>query len=51
VLETVNSPVFVSWVEKRQPTAAPSIGQHTREILRELGYGADAIEALVRSSG
>jgi len=51
VLETVNSPVFVSGVEKRQPTAAPSIGQHTREILRELGYGADAIEALVRSFG
>jgi crotonobetainyl-CoA:carnitine CoA-transferase CaiB-like acyl-CoA transferase len=51
VLETVNSPVFVSGVEKRKPTAAPAIGQHTREILRELGYSADAIEALVRSSG
>jgi len=47
----VNSPVFVLGVEKRKPTAAPEIGQHTREILRELGYGAEAIEALVRSSG
>src|SRR6202158_5394281 len=50
-LETVNSPVFVSGVHKRKPTAAPAVGEHTREILRELGYSADAIEALVRSSG
>src|ERR1700730_260598 len=46
LLENVNSPVFVSGVEKRKPTAAPAIGQHTREILRELGYGADAIAAI-----
>jgi len=32
VLETVNSPVFVSGVEKRKPTAAPAIGQHTRRF-------------------
>jgi crotonobetainyl-CoA:carnitine CoA-transferase CaiB-like acyl-CoA transferase len=51
VLETVNSPVFVSGVQKRKPTAAPAVGEHTREILRELGYSADEIEALVRNSG
>jgi crotonobetainyl-CoA:carnitine CoA-transferase CaiB-like acyl-CoA transferase len=51
LLETVNSPVFVSGVEKRKPTAAPEVGAHTREILHELGYSAEAIEALLRKSG
>lgn len=51
VLETVNSPVFVSGEQKREPTAAPEVGAHTREVLRELGYGADAIEAILRNSG
>jgi formyl-CoA transferase len=51
VLETVNSPVFVSGVQKRKPTAAPAVGEHTREILRELGYSPDAIETLMRNSG
>jgi crotonobetainyl-CoA:carnitine CoA-transferase CaiB-like acyl-CoA transferase len=50
-VETVNSPVFVTGVQKRKPTAAPAVGEHTREILRELGYSADTIKALVRSSG
>lgn len=30
----------------RTPSAAPKIGQHSREILQELGYGADEIDAL-----
>ena len=48
VFDTVNSPVFVSGVTKRTPTAAPEIGQHTREVLRELGYSESAIDALER---
>ena len=47
VLETVNSPLFVSGVEKRKPTAAAEVGAHTREVLQELGYGADAIESIL----
>jgi len=50
-LETVNSPVFVSGVEKRKPTAAPEVGEHTREVLQELGYSADEIESIINYSG
>jgi crotonobetainyl-CoA:carnitine CoA-transferase CaiB-like acyl-CoA transferase len=28
---------------------APKLGQHTREVLAEAGYGAEAIEALLAS--
>ena len=48
VLETVNSPVFVSGVEKRKPTAAAEVGAHTREVLQELGYSAEAIDSITR---
>jgi formyl-CoA transferase len=48
-VETINSPVFVAGSEKRRPTLAPEIGAHTREVLRELGYSAEAIETLIRS--
>ena len=47
-IETINSPMFVSGAEKRKPTAAPEVGEHTREVLRELGYTNDAIDAMVR---
>jgi crotonobetainyl-CoA:carnitine CoA-transferase CaiB-like acyl-CoA transferase len=47
-LETVNSPIFVSGIEKRRPTAAPEVGQHTREILQELGYDQREVETIMR---
>src|ERR1700730_15062750 len=50
-LATVNSPVFVSGVEKRKPTAAPEVGEHTREVLQQLGYSADEIESIINHSG
>jgi crotonobetainyl-CoA:carnitine CoA-transferase CaiB-like acyl-CoA transferase len=48
-IETVNSPIFVEGSAKRKPQEAPAIGAHTREVLRDLGYPDDTIEALIRS--
>jgi formyl-CoA transferase len=49
-LETVNSPVFVSGVEKRKPTPAPEVGAHTRDVLQQLGYSPDEIASIIRNS-
>ena len=48
-IRTINSPVFVSGETKRAPTKAPEIGAHTREVMRELGYEDDAIDAMAKS--
>jgi formyl-CoA transferase len=37
---TVNSPIFMEGVNKREAGPAPAPGQHTAEILRELGLSA-----------
>ena len=47
---TINSPIRVHGVEKVPSRAAPTLGQHTEEVLYELGFDAKAIEAL-RSTG
>jgi crotonobetainyl-CoA:carnitine CoA-transferase CaiB-like acyl-CoA transferase len=48
-LTTVSSPIFASAGEKRAPTPAPRLGEHTSEVLRDLGYDDEAIAALVRN--
>jgi crotonobetainyl-CoA:carnitine CoA-transferase CaiB-like acyl-CoA transferase len=46
---TVDSPFFVGSKAKVKPRKAPDIGQHSDEILREIGYDAAEIEDLRNS--
>ncbi len=46
-LRTVDSPMRVDGVEKRKPAMAPEIGEHSREILLELGYSQEEVSTLV----
>lgn len=43
---TIDSPMHVDGIEKRPATLAPEIGQHSGEILRELGYADTEVETL-----
>ena len=45
---TVNSPLWIAGVDKRVPTAAPEIGQHSVEILAELGLSEAEISNLLK---
>ena len=49
-LKTIASPVVVEGIEKVSPRAAPDAGQHSRELLAELGYSEAEVEALVRDN-
>ncbi len=41
---TVSNPIYIEGEKKRTPSRAPEIGEHTREILAELGFTAQRIE-------
>ena len=49
-LMTVTSPLHVDGQQKVTPRKAPTIGQHTDEILAEVGYGTAEV-AQLRASG
>jgi crotonobetainyl-CoA:carnitine CoA-transferase CaiB-like acyl-CoA transferase len=46
-IPTVSSPLNVQGVAKEKPGMAPDVGEHSREILRSLGYTDAAIEELI----
>lgn len=45
---TVNSPLWITGEDKRVPFAAPDIGEHTVEILTDLGLSSSDIEAMLK---
>jgi len=47
--KVVNSPLELRDFPKRAPVAAPELGQHTIEVLRDLGYDEQRISGLVDS--
>jgi len=49
-VRTVNSPMQVIGAEKVSPRRAPNVGEHTAEVLLELGFSEGKVEAL-RASG
>jgi crotonobetainyl-CoA:carnitine CoA-transferase CaiB-like acyl-CoA transferase len=47
---TLDSPIYVTGAAKRKPTSAPEVGEHSAEILSEVGVDSDTLESL-RSRG
>ncbi len=45
-MATINSPLFVDGTPKQKPTAAPTLGQHTDEVLQSAGYAPHVIAHL-----
>ncbi len=48
-ISTVNSPINVYGVVKEIPKAAPSMGEHSREILRQLNFDEADIEEMIQN--
>jgi crotonobetainyl-CoA:carnitine CoA-transferase CaiB-like acyl-CoA transferase len=47
-LQTVSSPLNVQGTIKEKPQPSPAVGEHSREVLRALGYADAEIDALTR---
>jgi crotonobetainyl-CoA:carnitine CoA-transferase CaiB-like acyl-CoA transferase len=47
---TVNSPIWIDGERKVEPHPAPAVGQHSEEVLREMGYPEHEIRGL-RAAG
>jgi crotonobetainyl-CoA:carnitine CoA-transferase CaiB-like acyl-CoA transferase len=48
-LRTVDSPIHLDGAPKKPATLPPALGEHGRELLQSLGYGAERIDALIKS--
>jgi crotonobetainyl-CoA:carnitine CoA-transferase CaiB-like acyl-CoA transferase len=48
-VKTLGSPVKLSATPTSIRRGAPLFGEHSREVLREIGYGEDEIDRLVAS--
>jgi crotonobetainyl-CoA:carnitine CoA-transferase CaiB-like acyl-CoA transferase len=48
-MRTINSPIWVSGFEKREPHAAPQLGEHTEEVLEDLGYSDKEVRQILDS--
>jgi crotonobetainyl-CoA:carnitine CoA-transferase CaiB-like acyl-CoA transferase len=46
-LRTVNSPLSLDGEDKVTPRPAPELGEHTREVLSDLGYSSERIDDLL----
>jgi len=46
-IATIDSPIHLQGCEKQRPTPAPELGQHTSQVLGELGYGDAQIQQLI----
>lgn len=44
---TVNSPVWISGMDKRRPRLAPEVGEHTEEVLLELGFTGGEVSTML----
>ena len=45
---TVNSPLNIAGIAKQKPRLAPEVGEHSREVLRELGCDDSLIDDLIK---
>ena len=49
-VRTIGHPVKFSRTPAKVDHAAPVLGQHSREVLAEIGYETEKIDALIRSN-